>query len=144
MSVSINLVTLSGWVANPPTTVGENQHQYAFQLVQHPYQPSFNKALEAFDDCLVATVLSADQYVREVLKQGDHVVVSGRLLAEGQDVKTVRQAARIVIWGISIQRSEHLERLNYINRKLHNGFNARLVDSVLANDLQLSQAEAVL
>ena len=144
MSASINLITLSGWVAKNPTTVGKSQHQFSFQLVQHPYQPSFQKALEDFDDCLVATVLSADEYIQEVLKQGDHVVVSGRLLPEGQDAKDVTQAARVVIWGVSVQRSEPLEQLKYINRKFHNGFDVRQIAPALALHLKINQPTEVL
>ncbi|MBU6374600.1 MAG: hypothetical protein KGQ59_01270 [Bdellovibrionales bacterium] len=144
MSASINLVTLSGWVAKNPTAVGESQHQFAFQLVQHPYQPTFRKALEAFDDCIVATIWTADEYVKEILKQGDHVVVSGRLLPEGQEQKNVDKAARVVIWGISVQRSEHLEQLKYVNRKFPNGFDARQVEPALAHHLKINQSEGAL
>lgn len=139
MSAPINLVTLSGWVAKKPTTVGENRQQYSFQLVQHPYQPLFHRALESFEDCLIATVLSADDYAKEVLKQGDHVVVSGKLLPQGNLSKNVTHTAPLVIWGVSIQRSEFLERIQYTNRNFHNGFEPRFVSSGLLEQLELTE-----
>jgi hypothetical protein len=136
MSAPINQITLSGWVARNPVCV--SKQRYSFQLVQHPHQVKFHEALSTFDRCLVATVTSADSWIDEVIKQGDHVVVSGRVVPSESGSEDVLRSAPLCIWAASIQRSEFVEQLRYINRTFHNGFDLRFVEDPLIQTLKLT------